>query len=174
MSIPLRSLADVLAIFRATEPKKKLKSFPGLHYAALEAHSFGNLASWPRRPPVPVLASMRDPQEHDERVLQSAAALVSYANFGAAIGTWNASGSADWTGGDGWIIASVDLSQEQAEDGYEGPGDYVSLLLGLWRLSDGWAAAVLRSGERELMARLVGLEGWPEQGWKTEAVWYGE
>ena len=139
MSIPLRPFAEVLEVFRASEPKKKLKSFPGLHYAAEQAHSFGNLARWPSSGPVPTLVKVRDPRQHDEAVFSSAAALVGYANFGAAIGTWNARGAAEFVGGEGWILASVELRQEQADDGYEGPGDEVSLLLAVWTLSDGWA-----------------------------------
>lgn len=174
MTLPTRSFDDVLAIFRASSPKKKLKTFPELHYAAEMAYSFGDLAKWPRSPPVTTLARVRDPHQHDEKVLTSASALVGYANFGNAIGTWNANGTAAWVGGEGWILASVDLTQEQADDGYEGVGDYVSLLLAVWRVRDGWAAAVLRSGEQELAAKLLGLEGWPADGWQTESVWYGE
>lgn len=174
MSLILRSFDDVLSAFRASNPKKKLKTFPNVHYAALSAHSFGNLAKWPSDPPVSALLQMRDPHDHDDKVFQSAAALVSYANFGSAIGTWNARGTGSWTGGEGWILASVDLTQEQADDDYEGSGDYVSLILALWKLSNGWAAAVLRSDEQALAARLVGLDGWPEAGWQEEPVWYGE
>lgn len=174
MTLPTRSFDDVLAIFRATSPKKKLKTSTNLHYAAEIAYSFRDLSRWPSAPPVTTLARVRDPHEHDEKVLQSARALVSYANFGNAIGTWNSNGTAAWVGGEGWILADVELTQEQADDGYEGSGDYVSLLLAVWRLSDGWAAAVLQSGERELAAKLLGLDGWPSEGWQTESVWYGE
>lgn len=174
MSLPLRPFEDVLTIFRASNPKKKLKTYPNLHYAALEAHSFGNLARWPSNPPVSTLAKVRDPRDHDETLFQSAAALLRYANFGAAIGTWNAGGTAQWVGGEDWILASVDLTQEQADDGYEGSGDYVSVILAVWRLEDGWAAAILRDTERALAAALLGLPGWPEQGWSAERVWYGE
>lgn len=65
----------------------------------------------------------------------------------------------------------MELRQEQADDGYEGPGDEVSLLLAVWTLSDGWAAA--HPGDTELATRLLGLTAWPEQGWKREGVWYG-
>ena len=50
----------------------------------------------------------------------------------------------------------MDLTQEQADDGYEGPGDFVSMLVALWQLSDGWAAV------GEFIGRLSALKWhWP-------------
>ncbi len=171
----LRSFSDVLAIFQASNPKKKLKSHAGLHYAAEIAWSFKSLKSWPTDPPVSALVKVRDPRDHDEDVLKGARALVSYANFGNAIGTWNSGGTGSYVCGEDWILAQVELTQEQADDDYEGgAGDYVSLILAVWRLSDGWAAAILRDDERALAASLLGLEAWPQEGWETEKVWFGE
>lgn len=175
MPFALRSFQDVLELFRATDPTKKPKSYPNVHYAAYEAWSFKSLKSWPRDPPVNMLARMPDPGAYDEDVMLTAKALVEYANFGNAIGTWNARGEASRARGEGWILAAVNLTQEQAdEDGEDAPGNYVSLILAVWRLSDGWAAAVLRDTEHELAARLIGLDAWPAEGWVNEEVWFGE
>lgn len=169
-----RSFDDVLAVFRASKPKGKLKSFPDLHYDALAAYSFGDLSRWPKSPPVNTLVRPKSGFEVGSETLTSARALVEYAHFGNAIGTWNANGEAAFVRGEGWILATVDLTQEQADDGYEGPGDFVGLLVALWQVSDGWAAAVLDQGARELAVRLLGLDAWPASGWQTESVWYGE
>lgn len=175
MPLAQRAFAEVLADFSASNPKKKPKSFDRTHYAAQAAWSFKNLSAWPSNPPVTSLYHMPDPTGHSEEVLRSAKALVDYAHFGTAIGTWNARGSGAWTGdGATWILASVSLTQEQADDGYEGAGDAVDLLLAVWQLTDGWAAAVLRDTERDLALRLLGLDAWPDAGWQREDVWYGE
>jgi hypothetical protein len=169
----VENFSAVLERFKASNPTKKLKSFERVHYAALEAWSFKSLSSWPSNPPVTTLLKVRDPREHDEAVLRSAKSLVGYANFGNAIGTWNARGTGRWVGGADWILAQVGLTQEQAGD-EEASGDYVSLILAVWQLEDGWAAAVFRSDERELAMTLMGKAAWPEAGWQEEAVWYGE
>ena len=169
-----RSFDDVLAVFRASKPKKKLKSFPDVRYDAEATYSFGDLSQWPSDPPVNTLVRPGSGFEVGSETLTSARALVEYAHFGNAIGTWNANGEAAWVCGEGWILATVDLTQEQADDGYEGPGDFVSMLVALWQLSDGWAAAVLDAGERDLAVKLLGLDAWPEGGWQNESVWYGE
>lgn len=172
--MPLRSFDQLREIFQASAPGKRLRSFPDVHYAAKATLSFGNLAVWPRRPPVAMLAQVPDPLTYSEQVFTSAKSLVSYASFGNAIGTWNARGTAAVQRGEGWILADVDLTQEQADEGYDGPGDYVSYIVLLCTLSDGWAVAILRPEQRDLAAQLLGLEAWPSEGWQPEAVWYGE
>lgn len=168
-----RPFADVHAVFQASQPKKKLKSFEDIHFMAEQAWSFKSLKNWPNDPPVTTLLKVRDPRDYSENIFESAASLVTYANFKNVIGTWNAGGTGQWVGGEGWIIASIDLTQEQAGD-EEADGDYVSMILALWTLSDGWAAAVLRSNEQAFAAALVGLPEWPTEGWKQEPVWFGE
>jgi len=163
MALKLRPFAEVLDVFKATAPKKKPKSFDGIHYAALSAWSFGNLNAWPSNPPIPTLLQIANPKDHGPDVLKKASALLQYANFGNAIGTWNAGGEARFASGKDWILANVSLTQEQAQD----------MLLAVWRLSDGWAAAVLDSHAEDLLTRLIGLDAWPSK-WKTERVWYGE
>jgi hypothetical protein len=179
MSFKLRPFSEVLALFKASNPKKKPKSFEGIHYAAQSAWSFGNLKQWPKSPPVTTLLQVDDPHRYDRDVLTKASALVSYANFGNAIGTWNAGGDARWVCGSGWILAEVELVQEQAGDDWGddeggGGGDYVDMLLAVWQLSDGWAAAVLETDKRGLAVSLMNLADWPSEGWQTERVWYGE
>lgn len=168
----LRPFDDVLAIYRALQPTRKLRSFEqDIHYDAVVAYSYLDLRKWPRNPPVPTLLRLKG--GHGDKVLTSAKDLLDYAHFGYAIGTWNAKGHADFVCGEGYILADVELTQEQAgDDG--GYGDSVSLLMAVWQLSDGWAGLVQRSGERELAARLIGLDGWPQEGWQRERVWYGE
>lgn len=176
MALKLKPFAEVLDIFKASNSKKKPKSFDGIHYAALSAWSFGNLNAWPSNPPVPTLLQIADPKDHGPDVLKKASALLQYANFGNAIGTWNAGGEARFASGKDWILANVSLVQEQAsdDDDDEGcPGDSVDMLLAVWRLSDGWAAAVLDSNAEDFLMRLMGLDAWPTK-WKTERVWYGE
>lgn len=169
-----RSFQAVLEDFKASNPKKTPKSYDGIHYAARTAWSFKNLSRWPSAPPVTTLAQVNDPRNHSEDVFKSAASLVRWGNFGNAIGTWNAGGQARFVHqGEDWILARVSLTQEQADD-EEAPGDYVDYLLALWRLSDGWAAAVLSPGEQDLAVKLIGLDAWPEEGWKVEKVWFGE
>jgi hypothetical protein len=98
----------------------------------------------------------------------------------AVIGTWNAKGNATWACAPGdWIIAEVSLVQEQADDsddgddGEGGGGDRVAMLLAVWRIEEGAAAAVLHREDRELLRTLIGLSAWPKLDQRSE-VWYGE
>ena len=70
--------------------------------------------------------------------------------------------------------------QEQAEYDDEifgeedGGGSYVDVIIALWKVEEGWAAAVWRPTDRDLLAQLMGLGAWPSKGWKKSNVWYGE
>jgi hypothetical protein len=94
-------------------------------------------------------------------------------------------GSGQWLSSPGaWIIVDVELVQEQAEgqDDYfddedgdgGGGGNYVDVVFALWKVEEGWAAAVWQPGDHDLLARLMGLPVWPSEGWQSCEVWYGE
>lgn len=171
MSYVIRPFAEAVAVLRKAQPK--LREQKPQHYDAATAYSSFDLAKWPRRPPLASLYLMKNPALYSDAVMTDAKTLVEYANFGSAIGTWNANGTASWTCAPAeWIIASVSLTQEQAEDG-DAPGDHVNLLLALFRTEEGVAAAVLPSGERELLRQLIGLEAFPTLAQHSK-VWYGE
>lgn len=170
----IRPFRAALDAFIAREPRAREQKPP--HYDARSAYSAMNLEKWPRRPPLPSLYLMKNPEGYSATVTTDAKSLVEYANVGGAVGTWNARGTAQWECSPGeWIVAAVSLAQEQAEDG-DGdgaPGDYVDLLLSLFRVEEGWAAAILRAGEHEAMRELIGLGQWPSLARHAE-VWYGE
>ena len=153
----------------------KLREQKPQHYDAATAFAVGDLAKWPQHPPIQSLYQMKSPLSYSDQVLTDAKTLVEYANFGSAIGTWNAKGTAAWTCAPGdWIIAEVSLVQEQAdEDSEDGPGDRVDVLLAVWRIEEGAAAAVLHREDRELLRTLIGLSAWPKLDQRSE-VWYGE
>lgn len=170
---PRRPFQAALDAFRAREPRAHEQTPP--HYDAAVAWAGKNLASWPKNPPLPSLYLMKNPDGYSGAVTTDARTLVEYANFGSAVGTWNAKGTARWAcAPDEWIVADVSLVQEQAdEDGEDAPGNYVDLLLAMWRVEEGWAAAILKSGDAAWMQELIGLAEWPSLGRHSE-VWYGE
>ena len=59
------------------------------------------------------------------------------------------------------------------DDGEGGGGDRVAMLLAVWRIEEGAAAAVLHREDRELLRTLIGLSAWPKLDQRSE-VWYGE
>jgi hypothetical protein len=174
----------VVAELRASRPGEKLNvKKKHDHYDSVGTWSFDKLGESPSRPPLSVLYQQRNPFGYSKQVLADPNALLDYANF-RAIGTWNARGSAEWLSSpDAWIIVDAELVQEQAEghDDYfleddEGAygGDYVDVIVALWKVEEGWAAAVWRPSDRDVLAKLMGLPGWPKKGWKSAQVWYGE
>lgn len=181
MTFVLRPFDQCVEAFRASSPDEELREqSPPEHYDALAAFSFANLKQWPTRPPLTSLYRMRDPLVHSGEVLNDPQRLVAYSNHGTAVGTWNANGTGQWAHEPGaWIVADVELVQEQVdEDDFydeEGSGgDYVNVIFALWKVEDGWAAAVWRSGERDTLAKVMGFDAWPTAGWEPCKVWYGE
>jgi hypothetical protein len=180
----IRSIKAIVAELKASRPGEKIKTSkkPG-HYDSVGAWSFDKINDWPSRPPLSVLYQMNNPLRHSKQVLDDPNKLLDYANF-SAIGTWNAKGSCNWQSSKGaWIIVDAELVQEQAsdddffddEDGDGGyGGSHVDVIVALWKVEEGWAAAVWRPEDRDLLAKLMGLPGWPSKGWKTGQVWYGE
>ena len=174
----LRPFSAAVADLKKALPK--LREQKPQHYDAVTAFAVGDLAKWPQHPPIQSLYQMKSPLAYSDKVLTDAKTLVEYANFGSAIGTWNAKGTATWACAPGdWIIAEVSLVQEQADDsddgddGEGGGGDRVAMLLAVWRIEEGAAASVLHREDRELLRTLIGLSAWPKLDQRSE-VWYGE
>lgn len=178
MSFTIRSIQDAVARLRASQPDATLNAPSEFeHHDTIAAWSFDPVGEWASEPPFSVLYQQRDPRD----VLDDPKAFVDYANFGGAVATWNSNGSGRWARSPGeWIVVEVELVQEQADDdeGFGDPdgdgGDYVDVIFALWKVSEGWAAAVWRPSQRDLLAELIGFERWPEDGWQDCDVWYGE
>jgi hypothetical protein len=175
MGFRVRPFQECVAAFAASSAKKKLKKQDGSHWDSKEAHAFKSLGSWPSSPPVTSLYLQDDPLSHSDDVLKDPKQLVEYCNF-KAVGTWNARGKARWLASDApWILADVELTQEQAGDrDEEASGDYIGVVFALWKVEEGYAAAVWDPGERDLLAKVMGLDAWPDAGWQDAEVWYGE
>jgi hypothetical protein len=182
----IRSIKAIVDELQASRPGEKLE-IPSEHehYDTIGTWSFDPVGTWASRPPFSVIYQQRNPLGHSKQILSDANKLLDYANFGGAIGTWNAKGPADWLNSPGeWIIVDAELVQEQAEgqddyfddeDGEGGfGGNYVDVVIALWKVEEGWAAAVWRPSDRDLLAKLMGLPAWPSKGWKKCEVWYGE
>jgi hypothetical protein len=177
-----RSIAEIVEILRATRPDETLNA-PDTHehYDTIGTWSFDPVGQWASSPPFSVLYQQNNPLNYSKAVLDDPKTLVSYSNFGGAIATWNANGRGTWQHSPGaWILADIELVQEQAgdDDFFDeeggGGGNYVSLIFALWKIAEGWAAAVWEPGDRDTLARLIGLPEWPSEGWQACEVWYGE
>lgn len=181
MPFQVRPFQAALDVFRASPPpsakkKKEKKLHEGTegNYDTLRAYSYSPLGEWPKDPPVTTLYQQKDPFGYSEKVLTDPKSLVSYCNF-PAVGTWNANGSGRWLSDPaGWILVDVELTQEQADEDYEGPGGYLLVIFALWRVEEGYAAGVWRDGDGALLAQVMGLDAWPDTGWQPCKVWYGE
>jgi hypothetical protein len=155
---------DVLKAYRKLG---RVKRFDPQHYAAIDSYSTHDLSKWPSSGPIASIHRMKDPASHSSELFRDPKTLVDYCNFGNAVGTWNAHGKARWAAGKGWIVADVELTQEQDE-----VGDFLSVIFALRVLDDGWVAAVWPSGGREALTQVLGLK-WPAK-MKPAKVWYGE
>lgn len=174
-----RPFADALAALRASNPDAELNTGAGEHYDAEVAFSFGPIGEWSDDPPIPTLYKMKNPHGYSAKVFSDPKSLVSYSNFGGAVATWNANGSGHWLASPGeWIIVDVELVQEQAEqdpDYFEdAPGSWVYVIFALWKCEDGYAAAVWSPNDTDTLAKVMGLDAWPSEGWQPTTVWYGE
>jgi hypothetical protein len=174
-----RPFEDCIRIMRAANPEGELFSGVAEHHASELAVAYGELGQWSETPPVPLISAQRITDDEAIRLTQDPKALVAYANFGGAIGTWNANGDGRWNASPGaWIVVDVELIQEQAEadPDYFGdaPGAYVDVVFALWRIQGGWAAGVWSPADCEALAIIMGLEHWPRDGWQATRVWYGE
>jgi hypothetical protein len=138
------------------------------------AFSAGDLTSWTGSPPTSCIFRVRDPMTFSASVVKDPTKALDCIGIGNALGTWNARGDGTFACGKGWLLASVDLVQEQADDDYgdeAAGGDYVSVAYALVKLADGWVGA-LWDGHVKTLAQIVGLEG-VKLGTSC-SVWYGE
>ncbi len=178
----VRSIQVAIDKLRASRPDQTLNTpSEHEHYDSIGTWSFDPVGTWASSPPYSVLYQQRNPFGYSKTVLSDPKSLVSYANFGGSIATWNAKGSGRWSHSPGeWILVDVELVQEQAEgqddwgDDESSGGNYVSVIFALWKVEEGWAAAVWESHHQALLAELIGLPAWPTQGWQDCEVWYGE
>ncbi len=173
MPFDIRSIQVAVDKLRASQPDSTLNTTTECeHYDSVAAWSFDPVGEWASDPPFSVLYQQKDPGAD---VFTDPKSLVSYANFGGAVATWNANGSGRWAHADDqWILVEVELIQEQADDDYGADGDYVSVVFALWRVREGYAAAVWSPDDTDLLAQMIGLDEWPRDGWQDCDVWYGE
>jgi hypothetical protein len=113
------------------------------------------------------LFRIEDPLDAVEGALTDAGKALDYISIGNAIGTFNSNGTGSFACGDGWLIAEVELVQEQAEDDDGG----VSLCYALFQVTEGWAGA-LWDGDVDELKRIAGLEGVALK--RSCTLWYGE
>lgn len=179
MAFTPRTFEEATRIMQAGNPDVPVKTGVAEHYASEAAVSFDELGAWSDDPPVPLISLQRITDAEAIRLTRDPKALVDYANFGGAVGTWNANGEGRWASSPGeWIVVDVELVQEQAEqdpDYYEdAPGSWVYIIFALWKVAEGWACAIWSPQETDHLAMIMGLEAWPAEGWQATRVWYGE
>lgn len=179
MTFTVRPFVDATKIMAQANPETELHLGVAEHYASEEAVALAPLGEWSDDPPVPTISRQRLDDREADGYTRDPRALVEYANFGGAIGTWNANGEGRWVSSPGeWILVAVELVQEQAEgdsdDFEDSPGSWVSVLFALWRIAEGWACAVWRPADAEVLATIMGLDALPSEGWVATRVWYGE
>lgn len=177
MTIQERSFEDMVQALRDLDRGEVEKYDDVMNYMAEVGYSYQDLSKWPDSPPVPSIYKLkRDP---DEGPLTDPKSLVDASNY-QAVGTWNANGDGRWVAGDGWILLSVTLVQEQAEDqgcggcGGGGAGDYVPVAYGLRKVTDGYASMIWPKNDQEAITKVFGLEHFPVDGWESVEVWHGE
>ena len=153
-------------------PREFSKQEP-VHYAATESWAWEDLSAWPKSPPIDSIHLL--PKDDGSGWLDDPESFMSNANFGNAVGTWNARDrEGNWAGEPGqWMIIQAELAREEdEEDGRDG----VAVTFAGWKVEEGLAVAVLDYGKaKEWLPRIMGLDAWPAQGaWKEASVWYGE
>lgn len=181
----VRALSE-LGPITVGQPKKKKKTDKPAELtkqaseraSVKEAWAWGNLADWPRNPPLESLFLLKDAPSgfgDDEDNPASGKAFVSGSNFGNAIGTWNARDEEGrWACEPGeWILALADLARGGDEDGEDGEG--VGVAFACWKVAEGYAVAITRYGAAsKRLPAILGM-AWPGgDAWKTASLWYGE
>lgn len=179
MGFTVRPFVDAARIMAQANPESELHIGVAEHYASEEAIALAPLGEWSDDPPVPTISRQRMTDDEGRTLTSDPKALVDYANFGGAIGTWNAHGEGRWVASPGeWILVDVELVQEQAEEDpdyfEEAPGSWVNVLFALWRVAEGWVCAVWRPADAAVLATIMGLDALPADGWVATRVWYGE
>ncbi|MBL8683548.1 MAG: hypothetical protein JNK05_30540 [Myxococcales bacterium] len=176
MSFAIRSIELAVAAMKASTPDAKLNTGTTGEYGNEKAWSFGAIKGWPKSPPVSTLYKQKNPLSYSAEVMKNPKKLVSYACF-EAVGTHNAKGKGRWLAADDqWIIVEADLTQEQFDPDADEDfgGGQVSVVFALWRVTEGFAAAVWRRWDTATLATIMGFDAWPTDGWADVDVWYGE
>lgn len=175
MAFTPRPIDDCVAAFRAWRPDQSLREQSAQHYDAVTAWSFSDLRELPDAPPLTSLYRMGDPSSHSAEVLTNPKSFADYCSgFQPAVGLWNANGSGRWVhGGTDWILLDVELADGQGDDEWGDDGG-VAVVFGLWKIEEGWAAAVFSPDEKQHLTRVMGLDAWPSEGWEACDVWFGE
>ncbi len=179
MPFSIRPFAECLAAFEALEPRKKTKK-PGpvtkqdaTHYDSTGAWSRHDLSTFPSRGPLESLHRFEGLRDTGIGPLDDGPKLVQWANFGNAVGTWNAyDEEGRWQCDPGaWVVALCELGRN-GDDGYT-----IDVAFACWRVEDGYAVMITpwKPPYSDVMTRIVAVSGiaWPETF--TEArLWYGE
>ena len=131
----------------------------------------GGSDSWPKRPPIESLHLL---SRIEDGALEDGAQFVSRANFGNAVGTWNApdpSGAYAAKPGE-WIIVQADLGRHEDDDDDD---DTVAVTFACWKVSDGYAVAITPMAQASVRVPIISGIPWPaDDDWKQQALWYGE
>ena len=157
---------------KPAKPKRLTKQDP-VHYQSTEAWAWDSLAKFPKLGPVESLHLLPEVSP-SVGTLADGEALVQWANFGNAVGTWKARDrEGQWACTPGaWLIAMADLSNSNDEDDDEWGSPAVEVAFGCWKVAEGYAVAIMHN--RQAATRLPPLLGvaWPTT-WETGELWYG-
>ncbi len=169
MTFQKRSIEECLDIYRSTG-SKKLKEQENGHYIEGKAWSFSNLDEWPEQGPVNSLYLFN---KGDIEITEDHNRLVEFCNF-QAVGVWNANGEGRAiTVLEEYQLVDVELVQEQADDDYYNPADYVNIIYAIWVVNEGVAVAIWNSNDSKTLAKIIGIK-YPTSGWSSVTVWHGE
>lgn len=182
-SFSVRSYKEALAVFEeldgakacTVEPDIRLDAVPvGKVSASASVFSTGDVEEISEDVPTPLFyvveyknEEIQKWREAQEELFSDIARFMSSMPYGGVLGVWNADGQADVArlGADvPGFVASVEIEDQTLA---------VSFLLATWPVSEGFAFAVLRPEDQELLLRMVGLGKWPTRS-KTVEVSYGE
>lgn len=177
MAFTIRPFAACLAAFEALEPPRSKAKKPrpvqkqeATHYASTGAWSRQDLSKFPKSGPPESLHQLADLEHSGIEALEDGPAFVAWANFGNAVGTWNAvDNEGSWQCAPGeWIIALAELGRDDDDD-----GDTLDVAFACWRVEDGYA--VMITGYGGAKARIPAVSGipWPE-AFNEARLWYGE
>lgn len=175
-ALTLRPLATCLAAFEALPPHKSKAKKPrpvtrqdATHYASTGAWSRHDLSKFPSAGPLESLHRFEPARLSDIERLDDGPAFIRWANFGNAVGAWNAvDEEGRWQCEPGsWILALCELGRD------DGDGDTTDVAFACWRVEEGYAAMITPYSDAE--ARITAVSGiaWPET-FHEARLWYGE
>ncbi|MDC0716162.1 hypothetical protein [Nannocystis bainbridge] len=177
MSFVVRPFAACLAAFEALEPLKTRakKHRPvtrqdAAHYASSGAWSRHDLSKFPKSGPQESLHQFADLEFSGITELDDGPRFVQWANFGNAVGTWNAvDDDGSWQCVPGaWIVALCELGRD--DDDF---GNTLDVAFACWRVEDGYAVMITPYGGAATRIPAVSGIPWPE-AFKESRLWYGE